>query len=116
MTKPGAEAALHSAEMARWPRCWGVGSRRSLWSVALERSPGDREAVEALARLERAGPARGGPTLAGLLADLGPAPARGTRSSGGLSAPPAFIDDAEACGLRFRFDTVPPPPGRSPRP
>ena len=105
VTKPSAEAVRHSVEMARLAEVLGRSfEARSLWSVALERSPGDREAREARTRLERAGAARAGLTLAGLLAELGPAPAQGTRSLGRLSAPPAFTDDAEASGLRFRFD------------
>jgi tetratricopeptide (TPR) repeat protein len=105
VTKPSAEAVHHCVEMARLAEVLGRSfEARSLWSVALERSPGDREAVEARTRLERARAARAGPTLAGLLAELGPAPAQGTRSRGRLSAPPAFTDDAEVSGLRFTFD------------
>ena len=89
---------------------------RSLWSVTLERSPRDREAREAPMRLERAGAAGAGPTLIGLLAELGPAPAQGTRSLEHLSAPPAFTDDAVVSGLRFRFDNGATPSRQFPRP
>jgi tetratricopeptide (TPR) repeat protein len=105
VTKPSAEAVLHSAQMAHLAETLGRWfEARSLWSVVLERSPGDREAGEARARLGRAGSPRAGPTVAGLLAELGPAPAGIARSPGRLSAPPAFTDDAEVSGLRFRFD------------
>ena len=91
VTKPSAEAVRHSVEMARLAEVLGRSfEARSLWSVALERSPGDREAREALMRLERASAARAGLTLAGLLAELGPAPAQGTRSLGRLSAAPGL--------------------------
>jgi tetratricopeptide (TPR) repeat protein len=105
VTKPSAEAEGHCVEMARLAEVLGRWfEARSLWSVALERSPGDREAREARARLERARAAPAELTLAGLLAELGPAPTRGTRSLGRLSALPVFTDDAKASGLRFRFD------------
>src|SRR5262249_28886685 len=91
VTKPSAEAARPAAGMARLGEGLGRSfEARSLWSVALERSPSDREAREARMRLERAKAARAGPTLAGLLAELGPAPAQDTRSRGRLAAPPAF--------------------------
>jgi tetratricopeptide (TPR) repeat protein len=105
VTKPSAEAAGHCVEMARLAETLGRSfEARSLWSVALERSPGNREAREALARLERTTASRVGPTVAALLAELGPAHARAARSPGRLAAPPEFADDAEAVGLRFRFD------------
>jgi hypothetical protein len=105
VTNPSAEASLHSAEMARLAEKLGRWfEARSLWSVTRERSPGDREAIEARARLQRTAAGRAGPTLAGLLAELDPAPTRGTRPPGRLAATPAFTDDAEASGLRFRFD------------
>jgi enediyne biosynthesis protein E4 len=105
VTKPSVEAVRHSVEMARLAEELGRWfEARALWSVALERSPSDREAREARMRLERASAARAELTLAGLLAELGPAPAQGTRSLGRLAAPPAFTDDAEVSGLRFRFD------------
>jgi len=105
VTKPSVEAVRHSVEMARLAEVLGRSfEARSLWSVALERSPSDREAREARMRLERASAAHAGLTIAGLLAELGPAPAQGTRSLGRLSAPPAFTDDAKAAGLSFRFN------------
>ena len=105
VTKPSVEAVRHSVEMARLAEVLGRWfEARALWSVVLERSPSNREAREARMRLERAGAARADLTLAGLLAELGPAPAQGTRSLGRHSAPPAFTDDAEASGLRFRFE------------
>ncbi len=105
VTKPSAEAVRYTVEMARLAEVLGRSfEARSLWSMALERSSNDREAGEARKRLERARAARAGLTLAGLLAELGPAPVRGSRSLGHLSAPPVFTDDAEVSGLRFRFD------------
>jgi tetratricopeptide (TPR) repeat protein len=109
VTKPSAEAVGHCVEMARLAEVLGRSfEARSLWSVALRRSPGNREAREALARLERARAAPAGLTLAGLLAELGPAPAPATGQAAGaprrLADPPAFTDDAEVCGLRFRFE------------
>ena len=106
VTKPSAEAVRHSVEMARLAEVLGRSfEARCLWSVALEQSPGDREAREARSRLERAGAARTGLTLAGLLAELGPASAQAARDHpAALSASPAFTDDAEIAGLRFRFD------------
>ena len=60
--------------------------------------------------------ARAGLTLAGLLAELGPARPRARRSLGRLSAPPAFTDDAEVRGPSLHASTtVPPLPARSPR-
>jgi thioredoxin-like negative regulator of GroEL len=105
VTKPSEEAERQCVEMARLAEVLGRSfEARSLWSVALERSPADREARQARARLERAGTSRAGPTLAGLLAEFGPAPAPAARLPGRLSTPPAFIDDAEVSGLRFRFE------------
>jgi hypothetical protein len=72
--------------------------------VVLERSPGDREAGAARRRLEQARPARAGLTFAGVLAELGPAPAAGARSPARGPGRVAFTDDAEVAGLRFRFD------------
>src|SRR5262245_56202628 len=105
VTKPSAEAVGHCVEMARLAEVLGrLFEARSLLSVARERSPGKRETGEALKRLERARAAHAGLALAGLLAELGPAPAQGTLSPGRRAAPPAFTDDAEVAGLRFRFD------------
>jgi enediyne biosynthesis protein E4 len=105
VTKPSAEAVGHCVEMARLAEVLGRSfEARALWSVALKRSPGDREARDALERLERARAVRAGPTLAGLLAELGSVPSPVTRSPGRLSATPAFTDDAETSGLRFRFE------------
>jgi tetratricopeptide (TPR) repeat protein len=105
VTKPSADAVRHSIEMARLAEVLGRSfEARSLWSVAMERSPSNREAREALIRLEKTSVARAGPTLAALLAELGPAPAQGAQSVRRLPASPAFTDDAEVAGLRFRFD------------
>ncbi len=105
VTKPSAEAVRHSAEMARLAEVLGrTFEARSLWSVVLEHSPGDREAREARMRLERASAARADLTRAHLLAEIGPAPTQGARSLGRLSALPAFTDDALVSGLRFSFD------------
>jgi thioredoxin-like negative regulator of GroEL len=105
VTKPGSEAPRHSAEMARLAEALGRWfEARCLWSVVLERSPGDREARQALMRLERARRGRDGLSVAGLLAELGPAPPQNAQSPPRLSASPLFTDDAEVAGLRFRFD------------
>jgi tetratricopeptide (TPR) repeat protein len=105
VTKPSAEAVRHCVEMARLAEVLGRSfEARSLWSVALERLPNDREAREARSRLERAKAVRGSLTLAGLVAELGPLRVRGTRSPGRLAATPAFHDDAEVSGLRFQFN------------
>jgi tetratricopeptide (TPR) repeat protein len=107
VTKPSAEAVHESAQMARLAEVLDrMFEARALWSVVLERSPGDREAKEALARWERvkADRAHAEPTLAGLRAELGPAPVHAERANARHAVPPAFQDDAEACGLRFAFD------------
>jgi len=105
VTKPSAEAVLQSAELARQAEVLDRKfEARALWSVVLERSPSDKEASEARLRLDRAMAVRTGPTLADLLSELGSSPARGAAAPPRLSAPPAFTDDAEACGLRFTFD------------
>src|SRR5260370_41586794 len=55
VTKPSAEAVLESAQMARLAEVLDRAfEARALWSVVLERSPGDKEARAAQARLERA--------------------------------------------------------------
>ncbi len=55
VTKPSVEAVRHTVEMARLAEVLGRSfEARSLWSVALERLPSDREAREARMRLERA--------------------------------------------------------------
>jgi tetratricopeptide (TPR) repeat protein len=102
--KPSSEAVLHAAEAA--PLAEQLGRRfeaRALWSVVQERSPGNRKASEALLRLDRA-MACSSLTLSDLLVEIGPDPPRSTAATVRLSAPPIFTDDAEACGLRFRFD------------
>ena len=76
VTKPSAEAVRDSAQMARLAEVLGrTFEARALWSVVLERSPGDGRPQAARARLERARAARAELTLAGLLAELGPVPA-----------------------------------------
>ena len=106
VTEPSAVAVQHCVEMARLAEVLGRWfEARSLWSVVGERSPSDREAREARTRLEGTRVPRAGLTLAGLLAELGPAPAtHRTRSLGRFSTVPAFSDDALVSGLCFRFD------------
>ncbi len=104
VTKPSAQAVRFSAEMARLAEQLGRWfEARALWSLALERSP-SRKAREARLRLERASAAGADLTLDGLLAEIGPAPAQGTPSRARLSTHPAFTDDAQVSGLRFRFE------------
>ena len=107
VTKPSAEAIRFSVEMARLAEVLGRPfEARSLWSVVLERSPGNREAGEARKRLDRAKATPAGLTLADLITELGPAQAQARAAPPHrlLSAPPVFTDDAEVCGLRFSFD------------
>ena len=104
------DAALRSAQLARLADALDRRlEARILWTMAVRQRPGDPEPPRALARLDAAPAARPArPTrrspalLAGRpeaeAAPAGPAPARRA------AAPPAFVDDAEAAGLRFTFD------------
>jgi tetratricopeptide (TPR) repeat protein len=99
------EVIQHAGEAAHLAEVLGRPfEARALWSLVLERAPSEREAREAQARLDRARPTLSELTIADLLADLDAAPTPAARRGGRLSAPPAFTDDAEAAGLRFRFD------------
>ena len=117
ITKPSHEAVHFAAEAARLAETLGRSFEASaLWSVALERKPGDREASQALARLERAGRAHAGLTLAGLLSEIGPFPARpivpgGRRRLRRRSSPMTPSPRGYASPSR----TAPRPSGRSPR-
>ena len=105
VTKPSAEAVHESAQMRAPGRGAGPHVRSPrLWSVVLEKSPGEREAREALTRLERARAARAGLTLAGLLAEVDPSPGPESSTAAGTVDGACFTDDAEASGLRFAFD------------
>jgi hypothetical protein len=92
VARPSTEALRHATEMARLAESLGRSfEARALWSLVLERTPEDPEAGAARERLDRAVPTRG-ETISDLLAELE------------YTRPPAFSDDAEAVGLRFRFD------------
>jgi tetratricopeptide (TPR) repeat protein len=105
VTKPSREAVHFAAQAARLAEVLGRWfEARALWSVALERKPGDREASQAIARLDRAGRGPTGLTLSGLLAEIGPLPERPASPGGRHSPAPAFVDDAVSSGLRFTFD------------
>ena len=80
-----------------------------LVELAVQRRPElrarQRAALDRLARAEAA--RRGAATLAEVLADLGPAPdpSRARTAAAASTGPaPDFTDDAEAVGLRFRYD------------
>ena len=96
----------HAAELARAAEA--VGRRfesRCWWELAGERPSSAREARKELARLERF-ESPSAPTPADLLAELttvstGDRPAAADRPAG---APPRFVEDAEAAGLRFTYD------------
>ena len=105
VTKPSAEAIRHSTEMARLAEVLNrLFEARALWSVVLERTPGDREAREALARLDRGRISTPGVTLADLLTEVGPPPSQSSPARRRLSVLAAFSDDAEVSGLRFAFE------------
>jgi len=109
VARPSPEAVRNAGLAAPLAEVLGRSfEARALWSLVLERAPNDREARAALARLDQARPTRAGLTIAGLLAELGPATAPATAPAAPrrrpISALPAFTDDAEAAGLRFRFD------------
>jgi len=76
----------------------------SLWALALKANPADAEARESLARLKEA-QARvpAGPTLVDLVAELDASPGKIRPEAAFAGTVPAFVDDAEAAGLRFRF-------------
>jgi tetratricopeptide (TPR) repeat protein len=81
---------------------------RVLWNIVLAREPGDRDALEALARLERVAPhaVSKSAMLIDLLSERRGNDSR-TRAQTAVSttaAEPEFVDDAEAAGLRFTFD------------
>jgi tetratricopeptide (TPR) repeat protein len=104
VTKPSAEAIRFAAQAARLAEQMGRWfESRSLWSVVLERTPGDREAIEAISRLRDAGGASAGSRPAALMAEIGPVPVRRVSPIKRHSPPPAFDDEAEASGLRFTF-------------
>jgi tetratricopeptide (TPR) repeat protein len=104
VTKPSAEAIGHSREMAKLAEELGRWfEARALWSVVLERTPGDGEARTALDRLSRARLAPAMLTLEGLLAEVGRGTATVARAPDRRSSPPAFTDDAESSGLCFSF-------------
>ena len=96
------ELAGHAESLGR------LFEARAWWELAASRGlvpPSRREgALERLARAEA--DRRGAATLAGLLADLGPAPdpSRARTAAASTGPAPAFTDDAEAVGLRFRYD------------
>ena len=117
VTKPSHEAVRESAEMARLAEQLGRWfEARSLWSVVLERSPGDREAREARLRLERAAAARSGPTLAGLFAELGTAPVHGTRSLGASRTHRPLVTTSWSLAFVSVSTTAPLPRSNFPRP
>jgi thioredoxin-like negative regulator of GroEL len=104
VTRPSPEALHHVVEMARLAEVLGRWfEARSLWSLELERRPGDPEAQAARSRLARSEQPAGDLTPAALLAELGPTSTPADRP-GPRSLVPTFTDDAEAVGLRFRFD------------
>ena len=97
------ELAGHAESLGR------LFEARAWWELAVRAHPELRErqraALDRLARAEAA--RRGAATLAGVLADLGPSPdpSRARPAAAVSTGPaPAFSDDAEAVGLRFRYD------------
>jgi thioredoxin-like negative regulator of GroEL len=105
VTKPSAEAIRESAQLARLAESLDrLFEARALWSIVLERSPLDREARDALKRLDRAKAEESKLTIAGLLSELGPLAAPVESLGARRMAQPSFTDDAQACGLRFSFD------------
>jgi enediyne biosynthesis protein E4 len=83
---------------------------RGWWELAVREQPQLRPKQQAaLDRLARAEGARAGAaTRASVLAELGPAPdparAHASVATATTGPVPAFTDDAEAVGLRFRYD------------
>ena len=81
---------------------------QALWTLVAQADPNDRAGREAVDRLKAAEARRPAPPLIGdLIADLD-AMARQRRAPAEAAAAavrmPAFLDDAEAAGLRFTFD------------
>ncbi len=99
------ELAGHAESLGR------LFDARAWWDLAARSDPAvqprRKAALERLARAEAA--RRGAETHAGLLAELrstpDPAPAR--RAAASTGPEPAFTDDAEAAGLRFRYEPGP---------
>jgi hypothetical protein len=98
----GEELAGHAESLGR------LFEARAWWELAVARHPElkvrQREVLARLARAEAA--RRGAATRSGLLADLGRAtgPTQVPPAVASTSPAPAFVDDAEAVGLRFRYD------------
>ena len=96
------ELAGHAESLGR------LFEARAWWELAVSRGLVPRSRSEAaLERLARAeADRRGAATLAEVLAELGPAtdPPRGGTAAASTGPAPAFTDDAEAVGLRFRYD------------
>jgi enediyne biosynthesis protein E4 len=96
------ELAGHAESLGR------LFEARAWWELAVARDGAlkarQREALDRLARAEAA--RRSAATLAGLLADLGRAtgPTQTPPAVASTGPTPAFVDDAEAVGLRFRYD------------
>jgi tetratricopeptide (TPR) repeat protein len=105
--KPDPAAAAD--ELARHAESLGrMFEARAWWELAVARDSAlQARQREALVRLERAEAARrGAATLAGLRAELARAtsPTQVARAVASTGPTPAFVDDAEAVGLRFRYD------------
>ena len=96
------ELAGHAESLGR------LFEARAWWELAASRGLVPRSRREAaLERLARAeADRRGAATRAEVLADLGPAPypPRAGTAAASTGPAPAFTDDAEAVGLRFRYD------------
>jgi tetratricopeptide (TPR) repeat protein len=101
----------HATEMARLAETLGRNDEaKGWWSLRLRSHPGDDQAREALAHLDRDATtthANGGATLAELAADL--APSATAPKSAFIATPPSFSADSEAAGLRFVFEHGPTP-------
>ncbi len=93
------------AETARMAEALGrLFEASSLWATALKVDPGNAEGRSALLRLKQAeAEVPPGPTIAALLAELDANPTRPAAGRAFAGTVPAFVDDAEAAGLRFRF-------------
>ncbi len=77
----------------------------SSWSEVLKADPGNAEARTALVRLKEVeAKIPKGPTIAALLAELDANAGKPAAGNVFVGTVPAFVDDAEAAGLRFRFD------------
>src|SRR5262245_43731665 len=103
------DPAAGARQLALWAEALGrLFEARGWWTLALRRDPTPRAARdEALRRIARAESARArAETLADLRASLGPPPLAGPpRASPPLGPMPAFVDDAEAVGLRFVYQS-----------